>query len=308
MHQEAIHDIVECPNCNSPLLSSGSELVCSKCGLVVNTLDRYVIHPCENRIFQKEPYYGSIIENKMPARNLSILHKRISSQEKGKCELIWLIDKLCDNFHLGHSIKLESHRIGLNLFCASKRNHERINKAAIATYSVITAARFHGLSIPLHYKRIRTYLQNIGLRVKTRDIFRVISVAREIGLMETRSDADKAIIEIISMIIRNNNRLEKLKPEDKDGFIRNLKVISLKIFNDLKSRHYYFRSKNPMICIASVIYAASREAAAITNIKNPITQRELAEYIGYAEYSVRETYEELFGKSSAVSNSSQSSQ
>jgi len=79
-------------------------------------------------------------------------------------------------------------------------------------------------------------------------------------------------------------------------FLINLRIISIRLFNDLKSRHYYFRGKNPTICLASSIYAASKEASSISNIKNPVTQKELAGYIGYAEYSVRETYEELFGK------------
>lgn len=304
MYQEVIKDIAECPSCNAILLNSGGELVCSKCGLVVNNLDKYVIHSYQTHTVQREPSYGSIIENKMPIRNLSLLQKSISSPKKSEIELIWLIDKLCDSFHLGPSIKHDSHKIGLNLLRVLKSNRGRINKAAIATYSVVTAARFHGLSVTPHYKKIITYLQGIGLKVKTKDILQVISAAREIGFMEMRNDVEKTIIEIISMIVRNNNYLKKLKPEDQVSYIRNLKTISFRIFNDLKAKHYYFRSKNPIICIASVIYAASKEAAAILNIKNPITQRELAEYIGYAEYSVRETYEELFGKNSTASNSS----
>lgn len=303
MRQEAVQDIMECPNCNAALLNSDGELVCSKCGLVVNTLDRYTIHPCRNHTIQKEPSYGSIIENRKSVRNLYLIQKSMSSPKKSERELIWLVDKLCDNFHLGPSIKYDSHRISLNLLHAFKNYHGRINKAAIATYSVVTAARFHGLSIAPHYKKIRTYLQSIGLKVKTRDILQVISVAREIGLIEMRNDADRIIIEIISMIIRNNDHLKKLKPEERVSYIMNLKAISLKIFNDLKARHYHFRSKNPMICMASVVYAASKEASSILRIKNPVTQRELAEYIGYAEYSVRETYEELFGKNSTVSRS-----
>lgn len=304
MYQEAIQDILECPNCNALLLNSEGELVCSKCGLVVNTLDKYVIHSYQNHTVQREPSYGSIIENRVPVRNLSLLQRSISSPKKNESELIWLIDKLCDSFHLGPSIKHDSHKIGLDLLRAFKSSRGRINKAAIATYSVVTAARIHGLSITPHYKKIRAYLQNIGLKVKTRDILQVISVAKEIGLTEVKNDVNKMIIEIISMIIRNNNYLKKLKPEDQVSYIRNLETISFKIFNDLKAEYYQFRSKNPMICIASVIYAASKEAAAILKIKNPITQRELAEYIGYAEYSVRETYEELFGKNSKTSNSS----
>ncbi|MEM1557276.1 MAG: hypothetical protein QXR44_00920 [Thermoproteota archaeon] len=265
--------------------------------MVVNNLDKYIAPSSLTHTIQKEPYYGSIIAEKEPFGNLSRLQRNISSlNNRSEKELKWLIDKLCDSFHLSSSIRLDSHRIGLNLLHAFKHNQEKLNRAAIATYSVVTAARFHGLSIAPHYKSIKTYLQSIGFKVKTRDIFRVISAAKGIGLIEIKNDFDKMIIEIISTIIRNNNRLRRLKSEDRINFINNLKGISFRIFNDLKKNHYNFRSKNPMICIASVIYAASREAALILNIKNPITQKELAEYIGYAEYSVRETYEELFGK------------
>ena len=305
MCQEVVQDFTKCPNCNSPIVNSDNELVCSKCGLVIGASNKYVIHPSQNHSIQKEPRYGSIIIERSSVRKISHIQKSMSSLNKSENELKWLIDKLCDTFHLGHSIRLESHRIGLSLLHAFKRNRERSNRAAIATYSVVTAARFHGLSIAPHYKNIRTYLQSIGLKVKTRDILQVMSAARDIGLMETRNDADKTIIEIISMIMRNNSRLEKLKPEDKVSFINHLKIVSFRILKDLRARHYFFRSKNPMICVASIIYAASKEVASILNIKNPVTQRELAEYIGYAEYSVRETYEELFGKSPAAFDSLQ---
>lgn len=305
MRQEVVQDFTKCPNCNSPIINSDNELVCSRCGLVVSASNRYVAYPSPNHIIQKEPHYGSTIIERNSLRKISSLQKSISSPNKSENELKWLIDKLCDTFHLGPSIRLESHRIGLSLLHAFRQNHERPNRAAIATYSVVTAARFHGLNTTLHYKKIRTYLQSIGLKVKTRDVLQVISAARGIGLMEARNDADNTIIEITSMIMRNNSRLEKLKPEDKVSFINHLRTISFRILKDLRAKHYFFRSKNPMICIASIIYAASREAASILNIKNPVTQRELAEYIGYAEYSVRETYEELFGKSSSIFDSSQ---
>lgn len=295
MLQEVAQEFTKCSNCNSPIINSDNELVCSKCGLVISASNKYVIHPNPNQSIQKEPHYGSIVIERSSVRKISRLQKRISLN-KSENELKWLIDKLCDAFHLGPSIRLESHRIGLSLLHAFRRNRGRSNRAAIATYSVVVAARFHGLSIAPHYKKIRIYLQSIGLKVKTRDILQVMSAAREIGLMETKNDADKTIIEITSMIMRNNSRLEKLKPEDKVNFINNLKTISFRILKDLRAKHYFFRSKNPMICIASIIYAASKEAASILKIKNPVTQRELAEYIGYAEYSVRETYEELFGK------------
>jgi len=296
MYQEVAQDLTECPNCKSQIINSEGELICGRCGLVISNQYNYVISPNQNYTFQKEPRYGSIIMNKGSFESISRLQKNISSQNRREKELKWLIDKLCDNFHLSSSIRLDSHKIGLSLLNKFKQNNKKPNKAAIATYSVVTAARFHGLRIAPHYKKIKTYLQNIGFKIKTRDIFQVISVSREIGLIDTKNDLDNAIIEIISMIAKKNYRLEKLKPENRADFINHLRTISFRIFDDLRSKHYRFRGKNPMICIASVIYAASKEAASILKIKNPVTQKELADYIGYAEYSVRETYEELFGK------------
>lgn len=300
MQQETIPNVetpVKCPSCNSPLVGSGDELVCSKCGLVINVLNKYVASYDQNYTFQDDYCYGSIIAEHGLASNISRIQRNIfSSTRRKEKELKWLIDKICDNFHLGSSVRLYSYKTGLILLNKFRHSNKKINLAAIATYSVVTASRFYNINIIPQYKKIQAYLQNMGFKIRTRDLFHIIFSAREMGLVETKYEASKTINEIISMIMKDNTRLHKLKPEERIRFLNNLRNISIKLFNDLKSRHYYFRSKNPTICLASSIYAASKEAASILNIKNPVTQKELAGYIGYAEYSVRETYEELFVK------------
>ncbi|MEM3079498.1 MAG: hypothetical protein QXF21_04190, partial [Thermoproteota archaeon] len=145
-------------------------------------------------------------------------------------------------------------------------------------------------------KKIQAYLCSIGFKIRPRDLFNVISIARGVGIVEAKYDISKTINEIISLIMRNNRKLQVLA--EREMFLNILRSMSFRLFNDLKSKHYYFHGKNPMICLAAAIYAASKEAAAMLKIKNPVTQRELAGYVGYAEYSVRETYEEFFGKTS----------
>lgn len=300
MSQETVSNVetpVKCPSCNSPLVGSGDELVCSKCGLVINVLNKYVASYDQTHAFQDDYHYGSFIAEHGFASNISRIQRNLFPPYRRKeNELKWLIDKICDNFHLGCSIRLYSYKTGLILLNKFRYRDKKTNLAAIATYSVVTASRFYNLNIVPQYKKIQTYLQNIGFKIRTRDLFHVIFSAREIGLVETKFEASKTINEIIFMIMKNNNRLQKLKPEERIRFLNNLRAISIRLFNDLKSRHFYFRSKNPTICLASSIYAASKEAASILGIKNPVTQKELARYIGYAEYSVRETYEELFVK------------
>jgi hypothetical protein len=300
MQQETIPNVetpVKCPSCNSPLVGSGDELVCSKCGLVINVLNKYVASYDQNHTFQDDYCYGTIITENNFTSNISRIQRNLfSSTRRKENELKWLVDKICDNFHLGYSVRLYSYKTGLILLNKFRCSNKKINLAAIATYSVVTASRFYNLNIVPQYKKIQAYLQNIGFKIRTRDLFHVIFSAREMGLVEAKCEASKTINEIISMIMKSNNRLQKLKPEERIKFLNNLRIISIRLFNDLKSRHYYFRGKNPTICLASSIYAASKEASSISNIKNPVTQKELAGYIGYAEYSVRETYEELFGK------------
>jgi len=284
---------IKCPNCNSQLVNSDNELVCSRCGLVVDFLDKYVASYDQGRTVQEGSYYGSLVAEHGFKNGFSRLQKNLFySASRRENELKWVIDKICSNFHLGPSIRSFSHSIGLALLHNSEK--KRINLAAIATYSVVSAARSYNLNIVLQYKKIQAYLRSIGFKIRPRDLFNVISSARKIGIAEAKYDVSKTINEIISMIMRNNSKLQTL--EKKEMFLSILRSTSVKLFNGLKSKHYYFHSKNPMICLAAAIYAASKEAAAMLKIKNPVTQRELAGYVGYAEYSVRETYEEFFGK------------
>ncbi|MEM2929404.1 MAG: hypothetical protein QW797_00830 [Thermoproteota archaeon] len=297
MKQEAAAEPApaKCPSCSSQLVNSGNELVCSRCGLVIDVLDKYVTSYDQDHVVQEDSCYGSLIADQGPGNNLSRLQRNIFySAARKENELKWIIDKICSNFHLGPSIRMFSHSIGLTLLHDSRGRNRKANLAAIATYSVVSAARSYSLNIVPQYKKIQAYLQSIGFKIKPRDLFNVIYNAREIGVVEAKIDAIKTINEIISVMRRSNGKLRGL--EEREAFLSALRTMSVKLFNDLKSRHYYFHGKNPMICLAAAIYAASKEAAAMLRIKNPVTQRELAGYVGYAEYSVRETYEEFFGK------------
>lgn len=300
MKQETVPELAsaKCPNCNSQLVNSGNELVCSRCGLVIDVLEKYVASYDQGHRVQEGSCYGSLVAEHGFENDLSRLQRSIFySAARKENELKWIIDKICSNFHLGHSIRMVSHNIGLVLLHDSRSRNRKVNLAAVATYSVVSAARFYSLNIVSQYKKIQAYLRSIGFRIRPRDLFNVISNAREIGIVEAKIDASKTINEIISMIMRNNSKLRRLG--EREAFLRVLRTMSVRLFNDLKSRRYYFHGKNPMICLAAAIYAASKEAAAMLKIKNPVTQRELAGYVGYAEYSVRETYEEFFGKASS---------
>jgi|YelNatPaOPRAMG01_1025707.scaffolds.fasta_scaffold81022_1 transcription initiation factor TFIIIB Brf1 subunit/transcription initiation factor TFIIB len=297
MKQENVPPItpVKCPDCNSQLVNSGNELVCSKCGLVVDFFDKYVASYDQGQTVQSDSCYGSLIAEHGFKNGISRMQKKIFySATRKENELKWIIDKICSNFHLGPSIRQFSHSVGLALLHNSKSRKN--NLAAVATYSVVSAARSCDLNIVPHYKKIQAYLRSIGFKIRPRDLFNVISVAREIGIAEAKYDMGKTVNEVISLMMTNNRKLQTLG--EKEAFLSILRLMSIRFFNDLKSKHYYFHGKNPMICLAAAIYAASKEAAAVLKIKNPVTQRELAGYVGYAEYSVRETYEEFFGKAS----------
>ncbi|MBO3841028.1 MAG: hypothetical protein FGF48_01230 [Candidatus Brockarchaeota archaeon] len=297
MKQETVQPLasVKCPNCKSQLVNSGNELVCSRCGLVVDFIDKYVASYDQEHAFHGDSCYGSLIAERGFENGVSKLQRNIFySATRKENELKWIIDKVCSYFHLGSSIRLFSHSIGLTLLRNSKSR--KINLAAVATYSVVSAARSCSFNIVPHYKKIQAYLCSIGFKIRPRDLFNVISIARRVGIVEAKYDAGKTINEIISLVMRNNRKLQSLA--EREMFLNILRSMSIRLFNDLKSKHYYFHGKNPMICLAAAIYAASREAAAMLKIKNPVTQRELAGYVGYAEYSVRETYEEFFGKPS----------
>lgn len=297
MKQETVQPFAsaKCPNCNSQLVNSENELVCSKCGLVVDFLDKYVASYDQDHAFHGDSCYGSLIAESGFKNDVSRLQRNIFySATRKENELKWIIDKVCSNFHLGPSIRLFSHSIGLTLLRNSKSR--KINLAAVATYSVVSAARSCSLNIVPHYKKIQAYLCGIGFKIRPRDLFNAISIAREVGIVEAKYDTGKTINEIISLVMRNNRKLQALA--EREMFLNILRAVSIRLFNDLKSKHYYFHGKNPMICLAAAVYAASKEAAAMLKIKNPVTQRELAGYVGYAEYSVRETYEEFFGKTS----------
>ncbi|MGQ9479214.1 MAG: TFIIB-type zinc ribbon-containing protein [Thermoproteota archaeon] len=300
MHEETVRSMdtfLKCPHCGSPLVNWENEITCSKCGLVVSILDNYAFSYEGIRVLQNDGHYGSMVIDSSYNNYISRLQKSIfSSAFRKENELKWIVDKLCENFHLGPSMKLHSYRNALILLHRFQENKERFNLAAIAAYSVVSTTRFYNIGIAPQYKKVLSYLQGIGFRIRVKDIFNVIFKAKEIGLTQVKSDTRKIMNEIISMIINKNPKLRELEVSERIKFIKHLRMNSVRLFEELKSKHYHFRSKNPLICLASIIYAASKETASMLNIKNPITQKELSNYIGYAEYSVRETYEDLFGK------------
>ncbi|MCX8183655.1 MAG: hypothetical protein N3F08_04490, partial [Crenarchaeota archaeon] len=77
MKQETVQPLasVKCPNCNSQLVNSENELVCSRCGLVVDFIDKYVASYDQDHTFHGDSFYGSLIAERGFKNDVSRLQR-----------------------------------------------------------------------------------------------------------------------------------------------------------------------------------------------------------------------------------------
>ena len=287
-----------CAQCLGRIVDVGEEMVCSSCGMV--TL-KEVIEPQKDRVPQLTDYtkyaLGSYLgpieyaSDEMFSRGFAGAHsgyrylKALSDYSHKESTGVYncgkLIERVCEKLVLPKAVMGDAFTISKSVM-EMRRGHGEITIAAIAAFSIINACkRLRVTSVGV--KEIMDAHKNLGYNVKASVIIQ-ISINSPI-----RGRPRRAEEYLGSVIVHLQPMLNVDVPVGYFNTLHEASRIALESLNGpCRGGH------NPRALAATAVYAGEMALATVEERKRIVSQRQVAECVGVAEYTVRGQFVEMF--------------
>jgi len=284
-----------CRECRGALAQSGGELACMKCGVVART---------EEATSQKDDLSGKSrpIHDERLGSFMGTKEEEHSNASFNGASSVRYMKSVCD--HMGEDaaawqcaslIERVAGRLSLPAFIAQNavilsrrlvadrktmREHgprKRVTLPTISAYCLLAACRTAGM----HHVSSKSVVQahcDLGRRVTKSGLFRLGAESR---IPLRPADPAGMIATVVGGLESNKDVLYRLKKNNIEPHAYFRRVMELS--PPMVGRLHGIRGANPRTVAASSVYLASREMP-----NKGFTQREAAETLGMAEYSVRE--------------------
>ncbi len=289
-----------CTQCPGRMVDIGEELVCTSCGMVAA---KEVIEEAENRTPQAIDYtthslgsylgpvdYGyeerfsqGFAKSSSTFKYLKTISDFAYRDGAALYNCAKLMERVCEKLALPRSVVGESVNIAREVM-DMRRQRGEVTIASVSAFSIINACKRLGVT-SAGVREVMDAHRNLGYRVKASIIIQ-ISIDSPVKTRPRRAEEylgavlarlPRVLIKSGGMPVGYTNRLHeaaKMALEQIDGPSRG--------------------GHNPRAVAATAIYAAEVALSEIEQRRKVFSQREVAECIQVAEYTVREQYVEIF--------------
>jgi transcription initiation factor TFIIIB Brf1 subunit/transcription initiation factor TFIIB len=287
--------VEKCSECRGALVQSGGELACMKCGVVARTEeaasqdDDVSGKSRPNREYRLGSFMGTKEEEHSYASfngASSVGYMKSVSDHMGEDPAAWqcasLVDRVAGRLSLPAFIAQNAVILSRRLMADRKTMREpgrrkRVTVPTISAYCLLAACRTAGM----HHVSAKSVVQahnDLGRRVTRSGLFR-LGVESRVPLRP--ADPAGMIATVVGGLESNRDVLYRLKKNNVEphAYFRRVMELSSPVVGRLRG----LRGANPRTVAASSVYLASREMP-----NKGFTQREAAETLDMAEYSVRE--------------------
>lgn len=285
----------KCRECRGALVPSGGELACMKCGVVARTEEAASQNDAmsgKSRPIHDERL-GSFMGTKEEEHsNASFNGTSSVGYMKSVCDHIgedsaeWqcasLIERVAGRLSLPAFVTQNAVILSRRLVADRKTmrdagRRKRVTLPTISAYCLLAACRTAGM----HHVSAKSVVQahcDLGRRVTKSGLFRLGAESR---VPLRPADPAGMIATVVGGLESNKDVLYRLKKNgvEPHAYFRRVIELSPAMVGRLRG----IRGANPRTVAASSVYLASREMP-----NKGFTQREAAETLGMAEYSVRE--------------------
>jgi len=295
-----------CDECSGLIIDVGDEFVCESCGMVTSkevlegrggktpqAID-YTPHALGGYLGPLEHGYEERFSPGFSRASSNFKYLKLVSDFSGKGEsslysCARMIERVCEKLSIPKIVVSQSMVIAKKVF-ELRRTRSEITVAAISAYSIITACKIEGIT-SVGVREVIEAHRALGRRIKLSSLIQ-ISLDSPIKIRARR--AEDYLNRVIAHL--SSNPELKRRVEDKN-------VSETVYYNKL---HQVAREALGMVerCVmgghspcglaASAVYAAEVALAHQDSRIRLLSQREVAECIGVAEYTVREQYGEIF--------------
>jgi len=291
--------IVErCRECRGHVVQAGDEFVCASCGIVARKaeqqeekfhLEVHVKAPSQLAGRRLGSYMGerSDVDSTADFNGTSTIgHAKRISDNMGQDQTAWLcasiIKRAADRLSLPTFVSDSAVVLAEKILAAGRANQEpgrhRTSVPAISAYALLCASREAGMDRISSKALLQTYV-DMGHRV-TKSTLLKLGIESPVPLRP--ADPASLLRTVVSGLESNEAVKEKLAKNNIEPgpYFRRLLQASQAIVNAIRSME---EGRNPRTVAAGAVYMASMEVG-----PRAATQREVAEIIGIAEYTIRE--------------------
>jgi len=297
---------LRCSACSSDLLIEESgEVVCSSCGCVLSVVEERPpllrkVHVTEAGSLGLGSYVGEIgsehrwyryrgFPSKSEYKRMkTIADRSIASEHPSESSAVRLILRLAEKLSLSEGVKIEAIRLASVL--VRKKRSKKITIPAIVAFSVASACRAHGLS-RVSMKDVVQLLVDMGYALSVSSILR-ISLINVFG--SKPSEPSRYVRRVIASLSSSHSvrsRLGAFYCNTNEYFVK-LAEVSLRVLE--RVRRARKSGHNPLALAATAVYAAEILLSRLERRPSVLTQKSVALVSGFAEYTIREQYCELF--------------
>jgi len=298
--------VSRCVECSGEVLDLGDELVCRSCGVVTEkevlegrsgkaplaidftgqALGGYLGPP--DTCFEERSSRG-IAGSPSTYRYLKLMSDYSGREDSTVYSCAKLIERVTEKLKLPSVVMAQAVVIAKTLL-GPKKSRGEVSTASVSTYSIITACRIMGVSSASVREVVEAH-RLLGRRVKISSLNQLSLtspfkasplraeeyVGRLIGRLESMASTARLLAEA------------RLEPA---GYFANLRSAAMEVLSAVGETERGGHS--PCSLAATAVYAAESRLAKRGARRKVLTQRDIAESGGVAEYTVRELYGRLF--------------
>lgn len=295
-----------CAECSGEILDAGEELVCKCCGVVTAKL---VIETGPGKAIQAIDFtaqalggylgpidygFGEKFSKGFSASSSSFRYLKLISDNAGREDstvysCVKMIERVCEKLTLPRIIMAQAVVVAKKAF-EIKRKRSDITTAAVSAYAIITACKIEGVT-SVGVKEIVEAHRVLGRRVKISALIQ-LSLNSPSGLGARRPE--DYVGRVLGKLSGNEALGRELREEGVNvtAYLNRLREAAKEALaalgQDGRGGH------SPCALAATAVYAGEVALARRESRRRVLTQKDVAESVDVAEYTVREQFGELF--------------
>jgi len=270
---EELSILGKCPECNGRLVAAGGdEKVCSSCGIVFGRTEsvQYSSGPAARR----EPL-GSYVINGSEGFGQTGLNPNSVGLDRVALSCCGLIERACGRMMLPRSVIENALRTARRLLPGRKTY--RATVPAICAYALLYACRSAGIT-HIGYREILQTCSDAGHKVSKAQLLRI---GMESSLPLPRSSPEELVRAVVRKLQANEEVAERLNHAALDPQAYYVRLFELA--KNIAASSPITGGLNPKTVAAGSVYLANLSIS-----PKIVRQREAAETVGMAEYTIRE--------------------
>ncbi|HEV2137787.1 MAG TPA: hypothetical protein VGR53_03015 [Nitrososphaerales archaeon] len=285
-------NVERCRECRGELVQAGEEIACNTCGVVARRdfqLDVPLKAPSQTSIRRLGSFIGTKLDEGSTADfngSSTVGYVKRVSDNMGQNQTAWnsaaMIRRVADRLSLPTFVRDSAIALSEKMLADSRSNEEpmrhRTSVPAISAYALLSACRGAGMD-HISAKAVLQAYTNLGHRVTKSKLLRL---GTESGVPFRSADPAALLRTVVSGLEANKDVTKKLasKGVEPGPYFRRVLQASLTIVSAIRSKE---EGRSPRTLAAGSVYIASREVE-----PRAVTQKDISETLGVAEYTVRE--------------------